>query len=135
MFLGSWAAGIQAGIGNVAAGSSFAVAQSVGAGAALPFIGFVGAAAIGAAAVGGGYMAVKKIREKKRKDLKLRPEQVDYLIGWMSRHMEYPVPTERELVDIFWETGLRKEQAEEWLESVSHGHRAILNMNGDVYRS
>lgn len=44
--------------------SPFVVAQSVGAGGALPFIGFAGAAVIGAAVVGGGYFTVKKIREK-----------------------------------------------------------------------
>ncbi|KAF9520219.1 hypothetical protein BS47DRAFT_1336195 [Hydnum rufescens UP504] len=43
------AAGIQAGIGNVAAGSLFAGAQSVAAGGALPLIGTVISAGIGAA--------------------------------------------------------------------------------------
>ncbi|KAF9510472.1 hypothetical protein BS47DRAFT_1487401 [Hydnum rufescens UP504] len=45
---GSVAAGIQAGIGNVAAGSLFAGAQSVAAGGALPMIGTVISAGIGA---------------------------------------------------------------------------------------
>ena len=42
------AAGIQAGIGNVAAGSLFALAQSIGAGGALPAIFSAIAGAIGA---------------------------------------------------------------------------------------
>ncbi|KAF9510470.1 hypothetical protein BS47DRAFT_1487400 [Hydnum rufescens UP504] len=46
--VGSVAAGIQAGIGNVAAGSLFAGAQSVAAGGALPLIGTVISAGIGA---------------------------------------------------------------------------------------
>lgn len=54
---GSMAAGIQAGIGNVAAGSLFATMQALGAGAmigALPVV-------VGVGAVGGlGYWAVKK---------------------------------------------------------------------------
>lgn len=50
------AAGIQSGIGNVAAGSAFAVAQSVGAGGALPALGFIaGAASGGLVLAGAGY--------------------------------------------------------------------------------
>lgn len=45
--LGSIAAGMQAGIGNVVAGSLFAGAQSVGAGGALPLIGSAIAGGIG----------------------------------------------------------------------------------------
>jgi len=51
--LGSIAAGIQAGIGNIAAVSAFAVAQSIGMGGAVPTIITAIAAAIGAS-VGGG---------------------------------------------------------------------------------
>ncbi|KAF9520216.1 hypothetical protein BS47DRAFT_1336190 [Hydnum rufescens UP504] len=47
---GSYAAGLQASIGNVGAGSWFASAQSVGAGGALPVIGKVVSAGVGAAA-------------------------------------------------------------------------------------
>lgn len=51
---------MQASIGNVAAGSAFALAQSIGAGAALPVLGFVvGAASGGLAAAGLGYAAYK----------------------------------------------------------------------------
>ena len=46
--IGTLAAAIQAGMGNVAAGSAFAVAQSVAMGGALPAVGYVSAAAIGA---------------------------------------------------------------------------------------
>ena len=56
--LGTVAAGIQAGIGNVAAGSAFAVAQSIAMGGAIPaVVTAVGAgvgAAAGAAAAGAG---------------------------------------------------------------------------------
>jgi hypothetical protein len=56
--LGGIAAGIQAGIGNVAAGSAFAVAQSIAMGGAIPAaVTAVGAgvgAAAGAAAAGAG---------------------------------------------------------------------------------
>ena len=48
--LGGIAAAIQASIGNVVAGSAFAAAQSVAMGGALPAIGYVSAAAIGAGA-------------------------------------------------------------------------------------
>lgn len=47
--LGSFAAAAQAAIGNIAAGSSFAVVQSIGMGAAVPAIG----QAVGGAIVGG----------------------------------------------------------------------------------
>lgn len=53
---GGIAAGIQAGIGNVAAGSLFAGAQAVAAGAALPAVGYVTAGAI--TAVGAGAARV-----------------------------------------------------------------------------
>lgn len=43
---GSAAAGMQAGIGNVVAGSFFAGAQSVGAGGALPAIGYIVAGSV-----------------------------------------------------------------------------------------
>lgn len=46
--IGSVAAGIQAGIGNVVAGSLFAGAQSVAAGGALPVVGSVIAGGVGA---------------------------------------------------------------------------------------
>lgn len=59
--VGTWAAAAQAAIGNVVAGSPFAIAQGVGAGAALPFIGFVGAAAIGATVIGGGYTLFRRL--------------------------------------------------------------------------
>ena len=56
--LGSIAAGIQAGIGNVAAGSAFAVAQSIGMGGAIPAVvtavGATFGAGVGAAAAGAG---------------------------------------------------------------------------------
>lgn len=41
LFTGSVAAGLQAGMGNVIAGSLFAGAQSVAAGGALPAVGYV----------------------------------------------------------------------------------------------
>ncbi|KAI0915498.1 hypothetical protein AcV5_003701 [Taiwanofungus camphoratus] len=47
---GSLAALIQGGIGNVAAGSLFAICQSVGAGGALPVLGYVAGAGLGVAA-------------------------------------------------------------------------------------
>lgn len=63
---GSIAAGIQSGIGNVVSGSAFAVAQSIGAGGALPALGFVAGAASGGfivAGVGYGiYHLVKKVK-------------------------------------------------------------------------
>lgn len=46
-YVGSAAAAIQATIGNVVAGSLFAGAQSVAMGAALPAIGYIGAAMVG----------------------------------------------------------------------------------------
>jgi len=49
---GSLAAAIHSCIGNVAAGSLFATAQAIGAGAALPFLGFAGAAVAGAVIAG-----------------------------------------------------------------------------------
>lgn len=52
--IGSAAAGMQAGIGNVVAGSLFAGAQSVAAGGALPAIGSVISAGISG---GIGYLA------------------------------------------------------------------------------
>ena len=51
---GSLAAAIHSSIGNVAAGSLFAIAQSVGAGGALPAMGYV---ITGAVAGVGGYFA------------------------------------------------------------------------------
>lgn len=66
------AAGIQSGIGNVAAGSAFAVAQSVGAGGALPVLGFVAGAASGGLAVAGIgygiYSLVKGMQNMERKE-------------------------------------------------------------------
>ena len=51
---------MHASIGNVAAGSVFALAQSIGAGGALPALGFVvGAASGGLAAAGLSYAAYK----------------------------------------------------------------------------
>jgi hypothetical protein len=47
---GSVAAGIHAAIGNVAAGSLFAMCQAVGAGAALPLVGWLASAGLGLAA-------------------------------------------------------------------------------------
>ncbi|KAI0951709.1 hypothetical protein AcV7_007729 [Taiwanofungus camphoratus] len=47
---GSLAALIQGGIGNVAAGSLFAICQSIGAGGALPVLGYVAGAGLGVAA-------------------------------------------------------------------------------------
>ena len=51
--LGSMAAGVQAGIGNVAAGSLFATAQSVGMGGAIPAV----VTAVGAGVAGVGAVA------------------------------------------------------------------------------
>ncbi|EIM91683.1 uncharacterized protein STEHIDRAFT_165890 [Stereum hirsutum FP-91666 SS1] len=68
---GSWAAGVQSGIGSVAAGSPFAVAQSVGAGGALPVVGIVIAAAAGAVVIGGvsyGVYLVVKSRKNGKKN-------------------------------------------------------------------
>ncbi|KAI0066025.1 hypothetical protein BV25DRAFT_1912830 [Artomyces pyxidatus] len=62
---GSMAAGIQAGIGNVAAGSLFATCQSIAMGGAFPVVGF----AIGAAIAGSwAYGAVKKRRQRQREE-------------------------------------------------------------------
>jgi hypothetical protein len=47
---GSWAAAIHALIGNVAGGSLFALCQAIGAGAVVPFLGYV-AGAVGATAL------------------------------------------------------------------------------------
>jgi hypothetical protein len=55
---GSWAAGVQASIGNVAAGSLFAAAQSIGAGAAVPLSVWFGSAGLGLSA----GMAVGMVR-------------------------------------------------------------------------
>lgn len=61
---GSLAAGTQAGIGNVAAGSLFAVLQSVGATgvivAALPYV------AIGGAIIGGAVGGYSRFKSKKK---------------------------------------------------------------------
>jgi len=57
---GSLAAAAQAAIGNVAAGSPFAVAQSVGAGGAMPAVGLIGGAAVGGLAA---YLLAKHIKE------------------------------------------------------------------------
>ncbi|THH17918.1 hypothetical protein EW146_g2980 [Bondarzewia mesenterica] len=63
---GSWAAAVQAGIGNVAAGSPFAIAQSIGAGGVLPVLGFaIGAAAGSCIVVGAGYGAYRYIQNRK----------------------------------------------------------------------
>jgi 3-oxoacyl-ACP reductase-like protein len=56
-YIGGIAAGIQAGIGNVAAGSLFAGAQAVAAGAGLPVIGNVIAGGI----VAGGAAVVNAV--------------------------------------------------------------------------
>ncbi|KAI0062765.1 hypothetical protein BV25DRAFT_1825308 [Artomyces pyxidatus] len=54
---GTLAAGMQAGIGNVVAGSSFAVVQSIGMGAAVPAVGqAVGAGIIGTVAWVGAFL-------------------------------------------------------------------------------
>ena len=56
---GGIAAGIQAGMGNVAAGSLFAGAQAVAMGGSLPAIGYAGAAAVaGAAGTVGTWLGV-----------------------------------------------------------------------------
>jgi hypothetical protein len=47
---GSWAAGVHASIGNVAAGSLFAMAQSIGAGGALPLSVWLASAGLGLSA-------------------------------------------------------------------------------------
>jgi hypothetical protein len=47
---GSWAAGVHAYLGNVVAGSLFALAQSAGAGAALPLVGWLASAGLGLSA-------------------------------------------------------------------------------------
>jgi hypothetical protein len=47
---GSWAAGVHASIGNVAAGSLFALAQSVAAGGLLPIVGWLASAGLGLSA-------------------------------------------------------------------------------------
>jgi hypothetical protein len=44
---GSWAAGVHASLGNVAAGGLFSLAQSVGAGGALPLVGYLAGAGLG----------------------------------------------------------------------------------------
>lgn len=66
------AAGIQSGIGNVAAGSAFAVAQSVGAGGALPFLGIVAGAVSGGLAVAGIgygiYSLIKGVHDRGREE-------------------------------------------------------------------
>ncbi|KAH9843600.1 uncharacterized protein C8Q71DRAFT_729190 [Rhodofomes roseus] len=57
---GSAAAAIHSGIGAVAAGSTFALAQAVGAGAAIPFVWTMGAAIVGAVLGGGlGKLAAR----------------------------------------------------------------------------
>lgn len=57
---GSVAAGMQAGIGNVVAGSAFATAQSLGALGVLSTIGITGGLGLVA---GGGYLAYKLIKK------------------------------------------------------------------------
>ena len=54
---GSIAAGLQAGIGNVVAGSAFAAAQSLAATGAIATIGATGGVAL---VVAGGYVAYKR---------------------------------------------------------------------------
>ena len=49
--LGTIAAAIQSSIGNVVAGSAFAVAQSVAMGGALPALGYISAGIIGAGVI------------------------------------------------------------------------------------
>lgn len=60
----SWAAAVQASIGNVVAGSPFAVATSVGAGGALPVVGFIISAAGGMAIAGLGYAVYKACKTR-----------------------------------------------------------------------
>lgn len=61
--LGSIAAGIQAGIGSVAIGSSFALAQSIAmGGAAVPFFGI----GIGGVIVGGAAYGIAGLFNRKR---------------------------------------------------------------------
>jgi len=55
---GSAAAGMQASIGSVATGSLFAGAQSVAMGGALPLIGYIGAAGVGATSMGITYLTM-----------------------------------------------------------------------------
>jgi hypothetical protein len=57
---GSVAAGMQAGIGNVVAGSTFATMQSLGALGVLSTVGVVGGVGLVA---GGGYLAYKLIKK------------------------------------------------------------------------
>lgn len=57
-YVGSAAAGIQAGMGSVATGSLFAGAQSVAMGGALPLIGYIGAAGVGATSMGITYLTM-----------------------------------------------------------------------------
>jgi len=62
--LGSTAAAIQSSIGLVAAGSTFALAQSVAMGGAVPFLWMLGAAAVGAllgGALGGSVARLETI--------------------------------------------------------------------------
>jgi hypothetical protein len=65
---GSLAAGVQSVIGNVAAGSIFAVCQSVGAGAALPLAGYVGGGLVGGVAAAAGASGTERQREAKEND-------------------------------------------------------------------
>ncbi|EPS97650.1 hypothetical protein FOMPIDRAFT_1024944 [Fomitopsis schrenkii] len=56
---GGIAAGIQAGMGNIAAGSLFAGAQAIAMGGSLPAIGYAGAGAVaGAAGAVGTWLGV-----------------------------------------------------------------------------
>ena len=62
---GSVAAGVQSGIGSVAAGSGFAIAQSLGATGAIAAIGITGGVFLGLGALGFG--AYKLFKDDKKK--------------------------------------------------------------------
>ena len=60
---GSWAAAAQAGIGNVVAGSLFALAQAAGATGAIPFAWCLAGGLAGGAVVGGGKVTYDFVRD------------------------------------------------------------------------
>lgn len=66
---GSLAAAMQGSIGNVAASSAFAAAQSIGAGGAIGALGCLVGAASGGLAVAGGYGVYRAVKARRHQQV------------------------------------------------------------------
>lgn len=83
---------MQASIGNVAASSAFAAAQSVGAGGALGAVGcLAGAASGGLAVAGAGYGIYRAVKERKGRQVKQDLEERASVCGVCGKRKEKPV--------------------------------------------